>query len=294
VYGPVNVPQPYSTRYEAHRELVMKSSLNQDTLKNTATDAVIRIANKTRYDAIEFAQDKVESSVKDASLTRYVRLIEDQEIGVASVQGPEFFNLLGENDFASVTKRAKVLADVASEVGTNVLVPVPSFVTSEDVSMEKVESSTVSSLEKLAKVCGDDINLGVEFLGFRNSSLNTLQNAIRVINKVDLPNVGLTIDTFHMYISESKVSDLGKIGKEKIFLVHVNDSEPGDLRNLTDSNRLFLGEGVIDLEHFRDSLVSLSYDGYVSIELLRPEYWDRDPEQVAREGRKGLRKIFKV
>jgi sugar phosphate isomerase/epimerase len=148
----------------------MKSSLNQDTLKKTATDAVIRIANKTRYDAIEFAQDKVEAIVKDASLKRYVRLLEDQQIEVASVQGPEFFNLLSEKDFTSMTKRAKVLADVAREVGTNVLVPIPSFITSKDISTEKIESSTVSSLEKLAKVCGDDIRL----VG-RNKSLSTYE-----------------------------------------------------------------------------------------------------------------------
>jgi 2-keto-myo-inositol isomerase len=276
----------------------LKSSLNQDTLKSTTTDDVIRIAHKTGYDAIEFAQAKIETIMREeGSSRRLVRLLEDQIVAVASVQGPEFFNLLSEKDFGEVVERAKVLADVAREVGTDVLVPVPSFVdesVNNEMSRVKIESSTALALQKLAKACGDDTRLGLEFLGFRNCSINSLQSGIRVIDKVGLPNVGLTVDTFHMHLSQSKVTDLGKIDGKRIVLVHVNDSESGDVTKLADSNRLFLGDGVIDLERFRDALASTSYDGYVSLELLRPEYWEMNPEEVARKGREGLRKIFKV
>jgi 2-keto-myo-inositol isomerase len=164
----------------------------------------------------------------------------------------------------------------------------------EGLSQEEAERSTVASIQRLAKACGEDIRLGVEFLGFKNCSLNSLDQAIRVIEKVDLPNVGLTIDTFHMFISGSSSAHLAKIGKNKLVLVHVNDSEPGVLSKLSDSDRVFLGEGVIDLEQFRESLISVSYDSYISLELLRPEYWERDPEDVARMGRQGLAKIFRV
>jgi 2-keto-myo-inositol isomerase len=271
----------------------LKSCLNQDTLKSTATDSVIRIAKTTGYDAIEFAQDKIEAIVKEGTLKNLVRLINDQGIEIASVQGPEPFNLLNEHDFETMIGRAKVLADVAREVGTDVLVPVASMVKT-DLPREEVELSTARSLERLAKACGDDIRLGMEFLGFSDCSINNLDQAIRVVEKVNLPNVGLTVDTFHVYISRSDPARLSRLGKNGLVLVHVNDSEPGDIVKLADSNRVFLGEGAIPLAKFRDSMVSASYDGYVSLELLRPEYWERDPEEVARHGREGLRTIFNV
>ena len=272
----------------------MKSSLNQDTLKKTTTDNVVRIAKKTDYDAIEFAQDKVEAIVADGGLNGLVQLLKDQGVGVASVQGPEPFNLLSEYDFEMMTKRAKILADVARKTGTDTLVPVAAMVAKDSIPQEKILRSSVESLRRLAEACGQDIRLGVEFLGFANCSINTLDQAAKLIEEVNLPNVGLTVDTFHMYISNSPASGLGRLGGREIFLVHVNDSEPGDLGKLSDANRVFLGEGVIKLNEFRDALVSASYNGYISLELLRPEYWESDAEEVARRGREGLRAIFDV
>jgi sugar phosphate isomerase/epimerase len=51
---------------------------------------------------------------------------------------------------------------------------------------------------------------------------------------------------------------------------------------------------VIKLKEFRDALVSASYNGYISLELLRPEYWESDAGEVARKGREGLRTVFDV
>jgi 2-keto-myo-inositol isomerase len=270
----------------------LKSCLNQDTIKKTATDEVIRIALRTGYDAIEFAQDKVEAIVEKGALDDLISQVKDTGIEIASVQGPEPFNLLSERDFETMLKRARVLADVARAVGTDVLVPVAAMVQG-DLPKEKVEESTAESLTKLAKACGDDIRLGMEFLGFGNCSINSLDQAIRVVEKVDLPNVGLTVDTFHVFISNSDPARLIDLGK-KLVLVHVNDSEAGDLTKLLDSDRVYLGEGVIDLESFRESVISSGYDGYLSLELLRPGYWDQDPEEVARKGREGLKEVFKV
>jgi len=271
----------------------LKSSLNQDTLKKTATGDVIRIAKETGYDAIEFAQDKVEAIVAEGGLNGLVRQLRDQGVGVASVQGPEPFNLLSEHDFEEMIRRAKVLADVARKTGTDTLVPVAAMVPKDRFTQDNVLKSSAESLRRLSRACGEDIRLGVEFLGFASCSINTLDQALRLIEEVNLPNVGLTVDTFHMHISSSPAAGLGRLGR-KLFLVHVNDSEPGDLGKLSDSNRVFLGEGVIKLKEFRDSLVSASYDGYVSLELLRPEYWERDAEEVARRGRGGLRTAFSV
>jgi len=272
----------------------LRSSLNQDTLKKTATGDVIRIAKETGYNAIEFAQDKVEPVVAEGGLDGLVQMVRDHGMGVASVQGPEPFNLLSEHDFETMLKRAKVLADVARRTGADTLVPVAAMVAKDSsLPWEKVLRSSAESLRGLARACGEDIRLGVEFLGFANCSINTLDQAVRLVEEVNLPNVGLTVDTFHMYVSNSPASGLGRLG-HKLFLVHVNDSEPGDPRKLSDSNRVFLGEGVLRLKEFRDAMVSASYEGYVSLELLRPEYWERDAKEVAQKGREGLRAIFDV
>lgn len=125
-------------------------------------------------------------------------------------------------------------------------------------------------------------------------SINNLKTASEVVSRVGLPNVGLVIDTFHMHLSESRLSDISELKADQVFLVHVNDSEPGDRTKLTDANRIFPGEGTIDLKAFAASIGRIGYDGFLSLELLRPEYWQRDAEEIARAGRDSLKRVFGV
>jgi 2-keto-myo-inositol isomerase len=67
-----------------------------------------------------------------------------------------------------------------------------------------------------------------------------------------------------------------------VFLIHVNDSERGDKANLTDANRLVPGKGTIDLKAFAAAIRKIGYDEFLSLELLRPEYWQRDADVVIR------------
>jgi 2-keto-myo-inositol isomerase len=264
--------------------------LNQDTLRTTPTDTFLKIARKTGFQAVELTIDKVEPIIAKGALDELRRQIQTERLDVASINGPENFNLLSDGNFQSILNRSKKLASAAQQIGCNLLVPVPSTAT-PGLSKIEIISQTVEALRRLAEVCGDDVNLGLEFLGMRSCSINKLETAAEVIRQVRRPNVGLVVDSFHMHASGSSFSEITGI-IDKILLIHVNDSEPGNLESLTDANRVFPGEGTIDLRRFRQVLRENGYDGYVSLELLKPAYWQEDPEKIARKGRESLERIF--
>lgn len=271
----------------------MKPCLNQDTIRTTPTERFLRLAKRAGFESVEFTMDKVEDMLKDRSLANVKSQLDGEGLAVASINGPENFNLLDKYAFAEILEETDKIVEAAREFNCELLIPVPSPYR-DGVSEHTAIAQTASALSQMADHYGADIKFGLEFLGMRSCSLNNLQAAVETVKRVDKQNVGLVLDSFHMHLSDSQLSQVTQLDRDRVFLVHVNDAEPGDRSNLTDANRLYPGEGVIDLKGFAAALKKIGYDNRISLELLRPEYWGQDAEQVAVKGRKSLRRVFGV
>ena len=78
-----------------------------------------------------------------------------------------------------------------------------------------------------------------------------------MVNDINLPNVGVMADTYHMNIEESDMgAAISNVG-DKLFYVHI-----------ADSNRAAPGRGHIDFKEIAGALRDIHYDGWVSMELL--------------------------
>ena len=97
---------------------------------------------------------------------------------------------------------------------------------------------------------------GVESLNrFETSFINTIDQAIELVERVDSPAVQMMADTFHMNIEEKDVAaSLEKIGKR---LVHVHANE---------NDRGAPGSGHVDWEGVGRALKKIDYDGALVIE----------------------------
>ena len=72
---------------------------------------------------------------------------------------------------------------------------------------------------------------------------------------------------------------------EKLLLVHINDAEDLPIEQLRDANRLHVGRGVLPLLGTLETLNGIGYNGFLSIEIFRAEYWRQPLEQVVREAK---------
>jgi len=92
---------------------------------------------------------------------------------------------------------------------------------------------------------------------YETNYINTIQDALRFISDVDLDNLGVLPDTFHMNIEEANLAEsLRSAGN----LVHHVQ--------FTDSNRLAAGHGHIDFRALAAVLTDFGYRGYLSTETL--------------------------
>lgn len=118
--------------------------------------------------------------------------------------------------------------------------------------------------------------IAVEFLPW--TGVKTLKKAWKLVTDCKRENVGILLDTFHFFESESSFFDLETIPIDFIFHIHVSDY-PDPCCDLTANSQLSIidrtrnfrcmpGMGKYDLRRFFDILKTRDYSGYASLEVL--------------------------
>ena len=90
------------------------------------------------------------------------------------------------------------------------------------------------------------------------------------------------IDSFHFYAGGSSLQAIEALDPERLFIFHINDAEDRPRAELQDSHRLLPGSGILPLREIVGALRRTGYDRVASVEIFRPEYWERDPFELAR------------
>ena len=106
-----------------------------------------------------------------------------------------------------------------------------------------------------------EVKLALEPLNRYESQLvNTVGDALDVIDKVGAENLGILADTFHSNIEEANIGKAFSSAGDRLFHVH-----------LADSNRWIPGYGHLDFAHVWDALDAIGYQqGLVLESLPRP------------------------
>ncbi len=98
--------------------------------------------------------------------------------------------------------------------------------------------------------------------------INSVEEGVELMKKIDMPNMKLMPDVFHMNIEDRTIGPELSKNIEYIRYIH-----------MADSNRLAPGEGHLDFGEVFYHLLKSGYDGWVSAEILpRP-----DPDEAARQ-----------
>ena len=95
-------------------------------------------------------------------------------------------------------------------------------------------------------------------------------------------NVGLTLDAWHWYHAGGTAEDIVAAGKDRIVVVHFDDSPKLPPEEIRDNQRLLPGEGVIDLTAFLHALQKIGYEDSLSVEVFGRGLKEMPPEQSAK------------
>lgn len=143
------------------------------------------------------------------------------------------------------------------------------------------------------------IRLGLEFVGphhlrtqWKHPFIWTLEETLDLIAVIGEPNVGLLFDAYHWYTNELNVADIEKLRPEQIVHVHINDAPDVPVSEAADNQRLYPGEGVIDLAAFLQGLQKIGYTGVVAQEILTKAPPTESPEVLMQRSKAGFDRVF--
>ena len=254
----------------------------------------IRVAGQAGYQAIELRDDKIERYlVSGHSLVSLADRVRTAGLEVLSINALEDATLMATEHASTRLARWQKLCEWAAALDAPYAIAVPSLLPDTRRTEDEIRARSVEALRALVAVSRKfDVQVGFEFLGFPLASVNTLRSARKIVEAVDDPSVGLVIDAFHFYVGGSRLTDLDGLDPSRLFIVHLDDAEPGNVCGLSDAQRLLPGEGAVPLDALIRTLERSGYRGAYSLELFRPEYWTWDPADLARRGLEAMQRLF--
>lgn len=118
----------------------------------------------------------------------------------------------------------------------------------------------VDILKEVSQIAGDcGVTLGLEPLNrFETDMINTVDQALSILEEVGNPNLKIVLDTFHSNIEEKDIpASIRKIGKDLLCHVQGNESDRGTP-----------GTGHLEWHGIQGALADIGYDGAVVIETF--------------------------
>ncbi len=273
----------------------MKLCFNGATTRDNATlKEDLAYCEKHGYDFIEIrTEDKLPEYLKSHTLADLNQFFTESRLKPLALNALVFFNNLGEAAYKEMMKQFQEMLHVAEQLNIPYIVAVP-LITKQPLLREEIRKSCVETLSTLAEEAQQSkVKIALEFVGHPDCTVNTFADACRIIEDVNRENVGLVFDCFHFHAMGSNLEDLQQADGEKIFIVHIDDTDDFPVGALRDEHRVWPGEGAIDLASQFTALTATGFSGPVSVELFRPEYYQLPAEETIRKARETTLRVLK-
>ncbi|MDI3507900.1 MAG: 2-keto-myo-inositol isomerase [Clostridiales bacterium] len=270
----------------------MKICFNEaTTMKNSTLEKDLELCEKAGYELIEIRLDKLRDYLKDHTVDDLAAFFAKSGIKPYAFNALEFITFRDEKGYNEIKENLKFLCDVGDKINCKKIVVVPTFDVG-NYTKAQIKEETVRALNDLAGYAEPHgFKLAFEFVGYPNCSVNTFGQAYNIVKAVNRDSVGIVLDCFHFHAMGSRIEDLEKADPKKIFIFHIDDAEDLPIGALRDNNRLWPGEGVIDLDAILSTLKKIGYNEMASVELFRPEYWDWDIEKAIMVGKEKTEQV---
>jgi 2-keto-myo-inositol isomerase len=270
----------------------MKLALNGATTMRADLATDIRVASHAGFDGLEIWASKLRNFLEANTTAELKSMFDEYRLAACSINSIERVTFRDASAHALLLEECEELCRIASEIGCPYIVVVPSPLPVSQSRADVIEES-VRVLDELGGIAERyEVALAFEFLGQPDCSVQTLEQAAEIVGKLSRSNVGLVIDSFHFYAGGSQIESIDSLDSQKLFIFHINDAESLPRAELEDRHRLLPGLGILPLKAIISALRRIGYDRITSVEIFRPEYWERDPQELARDAYTAVSKVL--
>jgi len=205
-----------------------------------------------------------------------VQAVKDSGLRVTGFQVLRDFEGLSGHLHEYKVDIAKSMLEMCAALGSKVLLVCSSTWVHASQDMDHL-AADLRKLAMLAVPLG--IKVAYEGLSW-GRTINEFTTAWDVVFRADAPNLGIGLDSFHMFATQTSLDDLELLDPEKIFLVQLADFMWQEIRSMEERIttarhfRVFPGEGVHSeaTADLVNRLYKLGYRGDYSFEVFNDDY----------------------
>ena len=268
----VGTPRPGDPR-------LARFSLNQATTKHIGLAEAVAVCRRAGVEAIGVWRDRLH----EVGLEEGVRLVRDAGLRVSTLCRGGFLTASGTEERAEALRDNRRAVDEAAALGTGVLVMVVGGLPEGSKDLPGARQRVVDAIGELAPYAGErGVRLALEPLHpmyvADRAVLSTLGQALDVAEQFPVEQVGVAVDTFHVFWDPQLEQQLARAG-ERIATYQVCDwitPLPAD----TLLARGMMGDGHVDFPAISRAVAAAGYRGDVETEIFHADVWAADPDEV--------------
>jgi len=271
----------------------MKLALNGATTMRADLETDLQAARAAGFDYFEIWAAKLRTFLKQKDTSELRDLFAKARVPPLSINSIEHITFREAPAYEGIKRECEELSTIAAAIGCPCIVVVPGPLPEGGATRDAVISESVKVLTELCDIASRySVTLAFEFLGQPDCSVPTLDLAAKIVSEVGRQNLGLVIDSFHFYAGGSTFEMIEALDPRIIQIFHINDAEDLPREELEDRHRLLPGLGILPLRELVSAFRRIGYDKVASVEIFRPEYWERDPFALARDARAATERVL--
>ncbi len=248
----------------------MRIGITTSVLSNYPIHEAIHIISNSGYDCIDIWGGRPHIYRNDYS-SRELRSLRS-EINAGGMQISSFMPAFYRYPYNLCSPNKKIIKDSLEYVYCsidNALVlgaPVLLVCSGKLMDGQNREEAWDRLAENIRLICHrvkpDGIKIGLEVVNKNVFDLiNKSNDALRMIECVGSDNLGIVLDSGHLYLSGESIENAVISVRKQLLQIHVNDNDGKKQQNLVP------GEGSFNFMEFFKTLKKIGYDGVVSAEI---------------------------
>lgn len=273
-----------------------RCSLNTATVKHATLVEAVKAAVRAGYGAVGLWRDRVQ----EVGPVRAAAIVRDAGLVVSSLCRGGFFTAVDPEDVAAALDDNKRAIEEAATVGTRELVMVVGGLPANSAPGRPVRADAadadrdiVAARERVAERLADlvpfahdhDVRLVIEpmhplFTADRGC-VATLAQALDLAAPHDPTDVGVVVDTYHVWWDPALEPSIRRAGQERRIAGYQVCDWILPLKEDTLNSRGYVGDGYIDFATITRWVAAAGYMGPVETEIFNTDIWERPIDEVA-------------
>ncbi len=254
-------------------------SLNQRTTASWSLPEAIKGCVDAGLGAIGIWREQL----AEVGIDEGCRLVAESGLRVSSLCRGGFFTTADPAEAEEAEARNHEAIEEAAALNAATLVLVPGGLPPGDRDLEGARDRASRAIERLVPYAHElGVNLGIEpmnpIYAADRGVISTLAQALDIAERFDTSDVGVVVDTFHLWW-EPGVADQVQRAGQRIASYQICDwitPLPAD----TLLARGMMGDGHIDFPAFTRAVARAGYRGDVEVEIFNADLWAAPPAEV--------------